>query len=115
MKSAETDGWAAVRLAVLGRDRGCVAVQRELVGDLADGKLCRDDFGAVHGWDAIFKLQLDHVKEQPRMGLKAPDDEAHLQAICAQHHRTWATRSEVRAWARERLARLYPEAWNATA
>lgn len=40
---------------------------------------------------------MDHVRDQPRMGKKAPDDENHLVTLCAGHHletragRIWAT------------------------
>lgn len=111
MKTAEIDGWPAVRLAVLRRDRGCVAVQVELFGEDAATDLCRDQWNNYHPWDAHFKLQLDHVNEFGTKGKKAPDDEAHLQAVCAHHHATWATRAMARSKARERFARLYPEAW----
>lgn len=40
---------------------------------------------------------LDHVKSQPRMGVRAPSDEHHLVSLCEAHHlwskagRNWAT------------------------
>jgi hypothetical protein len=37
-------------------------------------------------------LTLDHVKDQPRMGVRAPSDERHLVSLCAHHHLDgWAT------------------------
>jgi hypothetical protein len=38
-------------------------------------------------------LTLDHVKDQPMMGKRAPSDEHHLVTICMGHHveSTWAT------------------------
>jgi hypothetical protein len=37
-------------------------------------------------------LTLDHVKEQPRMGKRAPSDMAHLVTLCWHHHLDgWAT------------------------
>jgi len=77
----------AVALAVLERDAGCVAVR--LGASPAD---CRG------------RLTLDHVKDQPRMGKRAPSDERHLVSICAAHHleNGWATshRPELREYLR---------------
>jgi hypothetical protein len=37
-------------------------------------------------------LTLDHVKDQPMMGKRAPSDPAHLVVICYHHHLDgWAT------------------------
>ena len=70
---------------VLERDRGCIAV---LLG--ANPADCRPP------------LTLDHVKDQPRMGLRAPSDRRHLVSICAGHHLDtgWATshRPDLRAY-----------------
>lgn len=64
-----------VLLAVLQRDAGCVAVT---LGE--DPSSCRG------------RLTLDHVKDQPRMGVRAPSDPAHLAAVCEWHHlEGWAT------------------------
>lgn len=64
-----------LRLAILKRDKGCVAV---LLGEPSDD--CRG------------RLTLDHVKDQPRMGKRAPSDMAHLLAVCEWHHlEGWAT------------------------
>lgn len=104
------DGWTAVRLAVLRRDGGCVAVQKRLSPNPATD-LCRDQWDQPHPYDAVFKLQLDHVNEFGTLRSKAPDDEAHLQAVCAYHHRTWATRALSRADSRDRLSALYPATW----
>ena len=76
----------ALRLAVLERDQGCVA--RQLGADAAD---CRSP------------LTLDHVKDQPMMGKRAPSDAAHLVTLCWPHHLDgWATahRPELRAYLR---------------
>jgi hypothetical protein len=73
-----------LRIAVLERDRGCVAVT---LG--ADPAGCRG------------RLTLDHVKDQPRMGKRAPSDARHLVAICEEHHLFgWATshRPDLRAY-----------------
>lgn len=76
-----------VALAVLNRDAGCVAV---VLG--ASPSECRG------------RLTLDHVKDQPRMGKRAPSDERHLVALCEAHHlwTGWATshRPELREYLR---------------
>lgn len=49
--------------------------------------------------------EVDHVKDQPMMGKRAPDDEFHLVAMC-QNHNTWhPPRRELRQAEREYLAR----------
>jgi hypothetical protein len=77
----------AVALAVLERDGGCVAVK---LG--ASPYECRGP------------LTLDHVKDQPRMGKRAPSDVRHLVTICTAHHleNGWATshRPELREYLR---------------
>ena len=74
-----------LRIAVLERDAGCVAVR--LGADPAD---CRSP------------LTLDHVKTELRLGKRAPSDAAHLVAICRGHHldTPWATshRPALRAY-----------------
>jgi hypothetical protein len=68
---------ADVRLAVLQRDGGCLAV---ILGG-QDPASCAGP------------LQLDHVKDAPRMGVRAPSDPAHLATVCRGHHidTGWAT------------------------
>lgn len=76
-----------LRIAVLERDQGCVAPR--LGGSVMD----------CGGRDT-----LDHVKDQPRMGKRAPSDMAHLVTLCEQHHlwTGWATshRPELREYLR---------------
>jgi len=49
------------------------------------------------------KQEVDHVKDQLRMGKRAPDDEFHLVAMC-QNHNTWSPpRKELRHAEREYL------------
>jgi len=47
---------------------------------------------------------LDHVRDEPRMGVRAPSDMAHLVTLCEGHHlwTGWATahRPELRAYLR---------------
>lgn len=74
-----------VALAVLERDAGCVAVA---LGE--------------HPSTCGGRLTLDHVKDRPMMGRRAPSDERHLVALCEQHHlwSGWATshRPELREY-----------------
>ena len=87
-----------VRLAVLKRDSGCVAV-----------RLGADPAGCAG------PLQIDHVKDQPHIGdpivkrgperkhrYRAPSDLAHLVSMCRGHHvdNGWATahRPELREY-----------------
>jgi hypothetical protein len=50
------------------------------------------------------KQEIDHVKDAPMMGKRAPDDEFHLVAMC-QNHNTWhPPRRELRQAEREYLA-----------
>ena len=53
-----------LRIAVFQRDRGCIAPS------LGASDWCQGP------------LTLDHVKDQPMMGKRAPDDLAHLVALC---------------------------------
>jgi hypothetical protein len=50
------------------------------------------------------RLTLDHVKDQPRMGKRAPSDPQHLVSLCENHHiwNGWATshRPELREYLR---------------
>lgn len=66
-----------LRLDVLKRDGGCMAP----VLDQSQSLMCSGP------------LTLDHVKDQPRMGKRAPSDERHLVTLCRYHHidSGWAT------------------------
>lgn len=96
-----------LRAAVLERDGGCVA------------RLFDEELMYCRG-----RLTLDHVKDEPRMGVRAPSDTWHLVTICSWHHLEtgWATshRHELRAYLRyvneraERLSALPPEPQEAT-
>jgi hypothetical protein len=70
---------------VFALDGGCVAVK----------------LGASPS-DCGGRLTLDHIKDQPRMGKRAPSDLAHLASVCENHHlwNGWATshRPELRAY-----------------
>jgi len=59
------------------------------------------------------RITLDHVKDQPMMGKKAPDDADHLVSICWHHHLDgWATAH--RPLLREYLARYRGRPWDTT-
>lgn len=104
----------AVRLEVLARDRyRCTLarlrpeVERALGRELTP---CRDRWGNVLGrWNDTpdLILELHHVKDEPKMGDRAPSDPRHLVAVCPGHHRLSgeATNAEVLAVLREYLAR----------
>lgn len=88
-----------VRRAVISRDGGCVAPLID-----PDAGPCRDRWGHVRHRSVVPALTLDHVKDAPRMGVRAPSDPAHLVTLCAWHHLStpWATshRPELRAYLR---------------
>ena len=74
------------RLEVLERDKGCVAPQID-----------------TNAGDCRGRLTLDHVKDQPMMGKRAPSDPQHLVTLCIRHHLDgWATshRPLLRAYLR---------------
>lgn len=79
-----------VREEVLLRDGGCVAP-----------RVCE----CIVSMECGGRLTLDHVKDQPRMGKRAPSDPAHLVTLCQFHHLDsgWATahRPELREYLRE--------------
>ena len=81
-----------LRLAVLERDGGCVAI-RLFPFDGSERPCPHDCFGP---------LTLDHVRDQPMMGKRAPSDMRHLVTLCTFHHLEsgWATshRPELRAY-----------------
>lgn len=85
-----------VRREVLLRDGECVLHKRDPF------HVCRDQWGAWHTADNLNRLSLEHVKDQPRMGRRAPSDPAHLVALC--HAANVAVPSKVeRQWMREYL------------
>jgi len=52
------------------------------------------------------RLTLDHVKDQPMIGRRAPSDEQHLVTLCWHHHLDgWATshRPELRSYLRRTI------------
>lgn len=91
--------------AVLRRDGICFVARLDPV------HLCRDRWGQPHAARVLRLLTMDHVKEHPRLGRRAPSDLAHLVAMC------WGANvgvpsKEVRAAERAYLAQLYPDIWH---
>lgn len=77
----------ALRAQVLRRDGGCLA---PYLG-APDG--CRSAGGYPLPATSL-DLELDHVRDAPMMGKRAPSDTAHLVALCHRHHQGgWATRN----------------------
>jgi hypothetical protein len=76
-----------VAAAVFARDKACVA---PLLGGSS--------------LDCDGRDTLDHVRDQPMMGKRAPSDMAHLVVLCERHHlwNGWATshRPELREYLR---------------
>lgn len=77
-----------VAIAVFERDGGCIAPR--LGGSFMD---------------CAGRATLDHVRDEPMMGKRAPSDAAHLVTLCEYHHlwSGWATshRPELRRYLRE--------------
>jgi hypothetical protein len=58
------------------------------------------------------RLTLDHVKDQPMIGKRAPSDMAHLVTLCWHHHLDgWATshRPELRDYLRSKAGQTQSE------
>ena len=125
--TAEVDGWGAVRAEVVHRDRACIFTpvgqldrrDRPLAG--IPDHFCRDRWSSPIPWWRIARIdpsgdsalfELDHVKEEPMMGQKAPDDSAHLVMAChLAHQGGLATSHEGREYERRWLAAFYPDVW----
>ena len=80
--------------AVLVRDRGCVAAQ------IDPDHECRSALGYPHRWDDLAQMTMEHVKDQPRLGVRAPSDIGHLIALYHAANLYWGPthREEERAW-----------------
>ena len=64
------------RAAVLERDGWCVLAKVD------PDHQCRDVWGYPHHPADKARLTVEHVKDQLRMGVRAPSDMAHLIALC---------------------------------
>lgn len=65
-----------IRAFVIFRDGVCIAAL------LDRSHQCRDAWGEPHDPRDLSKLTLEHVKDEPMMGRRAPSDEAHMVAMC---------------------------------
>lgn len=65
-----------LRSYVIQRDGQCVAALLDL------SHQCRDKWGVPHSPSDLDRLTLEHVKDQPMMGRKAPDEPHHAIALC---------------------------------
>lgn len=65
-----------MRAAVIVRDGGCVLAR------LDPAHVCRDRWGTAHAATATWLLSIEHVKDELRMGRRAPSDMGHLVAMC---------------------------------
>jgi hypothetical protein len=66
----------SLRDAVLQRDGCCVLLR------LDPSHFCRTVWGEYHDPRDLDKLTIEHVKTEPMMGRKAPDDMEHLVSMC---------------------------------
>lgn len=66
----------AVRWAVMRRDGQCVLSRLDPTHE------CRDRWGTPHPPTATRSLTVEHVKDELRMGQRAPSDLGHLVAMC---------------------------------
>lgn len=65
-----------LRQHVLRRDGRCFLYR------LDDTHACRDQWGNPHSPFDLSLLTVDHVKDEPRMGVRATSDARHLVAMC---------------------------------
>ena len=89
----------AVRDYVLRRDKAC------LLWAMDPDHQCRDIWGTPHDPRDLNRLTLEHVKDQPRMGRRAPSDARHMVALCGAAN-VGVPSKEQRAAFRSYLARV---------
>lgn len=85
--------------AVMERDKGCV------LHFLEPGHVCRTVFAAEHPWNMVELLTIEHVKQDLRMGKRAPDDIHFIVALCGSANNRPPTKVQ-RAMFRDYLARV---------
>ena len=92
---------AKLALAVFARDRGCLAPQLS---------------GAIEAQSCWGRLRIEHVKEAPRMGVRAEPRMDRLATLCEGHTEpgmkagyVWCTAKENRELLRAYLAAFSPE------
>lgn len=88
-----------LREAVLRRDRVCFVSRVDL------SHICRDGWGMPHRSDDTNRLSIEHVKDEPRMGVRAPSDAGHCLALCHGANNGVPSK-EMRAAMRSYLARV---------
>lgn len=76
VRREETKVTPELREYVLRRDGRCLASRVDLY------HMCRDQWGNRHPATDIFRLTLDHVKREARMGLRAESSARTLVATC---------------------------------
>ena len=85
-----------VHAAVLRRDGRCVAAA------LDRSHVCRDRWAHEHAPTAMGLLTVEHVKDEPMLGRRAPSDPSHMVALCfsanAVEHWGSANRRLLRAY-----------------
>jgi hypothetical protein len=91
----------AVHAAVLARDLQCFAYRMDR------RHICKDAWGRSHSPYDLSRLTLDHVKDAPALGKRAPSDMLHLVAMCAGTNIGVPSKA-IRQAEREYLAGLYP-------
>jgi hypothetical protein len=85
----ETKVTAELREYILDRDKVCLAWRVDHTHQ------CRTRFGQSHAPDERKHLRLAHVKDNARMGLRAPSDARHLVAECDAANETWSSANRV--------------------
>lgn len=83
---------------VMSRDGECVLAKRD------SSHVCHR-MGFPHPASSVRLLTVEHVKDAPMMGRRAPSDRQHMVAMCFDANVAVPSR-EVRAWLREYLAKV---------
>lgn len=86
------------RAFVLDRDKECVLAKRD------PRHMCRR-MGSSHKSNVLRLLTVEHVKDQPMMGKRAPSDRRHMVAMCLDANVAVPSK-EVREWLRDYLKRV---------
>ena len=99
--------WKGLRARVLARDGGMCFLAR-----IDMGHTCADRWGDPHGPYEAVRMTLDHVKPEPRMGVKADDVAWQLVTMCGAGNNKPPSADE-RAIERLYLAEKHPAEWAA--
>lgn len=112
--NAQQHGWDWLRETVFRRDGGCVAVQRQIMGEEVATDSCREGAGLhypiIERW-RLERMEWDHVTQD---GVRY-SDEAHGITVCPWHHRGSGQRIDTKARrerVREYLRGVYPTVWD---